>query len=169
MDRLTPTLIIVGIVVVSVVLMLLGWRSRRRRQGDLGAPAAVPTVLSPMITTASVAYVATTLADQALERVAVHGLGFRARADIAVHRDGLVVSIRGRDPFFIPASDVRSATTATWAIDRAVEPGGLVCIGWTLAATPVDLYVRLDDRTLLQPLLSAVTDVITSPIEGVAP
>ncbi len=160
MDRAVPTLLIVALVIVAASLMLHGWRSRRSRQASVSAPLAPPQHLSTPVVEVGGWYVATTPDAEPLERIAVHGLGFRARATVAVHPHGLVLDRRGSAPVFLPAPGLRSAGRATWAIDRVVEPDGLVVIGWMLGATPVDTYLRLPDRSDAERLLAAVRDLL---------
>lgn len=148
MDRATSTLVIVSVILVLLALMIVGWRRRVRRQGDLGAPVPVPAGLGEPSILVPVLYVATTLADAPLERVAVHGLGFRARGAVGVHAEGVVLALAGRDPVFIPLDAVRGSGRATWTIDRVVEEGGLLLLAWRLGETDVDSYLRVtDDRT----------------------
>ncbi len=94
-----------------------------------------------------VLYVATTRAGAPLDRVAVHGLGVRARGEIAVHPEGAVIAIDGREPWFVERGDVRGAGRATWTIDRVVEEGGLVMLAWTLGGAEVDSYFRVTDAS----------------------
>lgn len=163
MDRLTPTLLIVGFLVVVFGLMLLGWRSRRRRQGGIARPEPVPAALGAASLVVDGWYVATTLADQPLERVAVHGLGFRARATASVHPEGLVLAPQGRDAFLIEPAALRGAGRATWAIDRVVEKDGLVLIGWMLGETPVDSYLRVPDAPAAAALITAIQTFVPAP------
>lgn len=170
MDRLLPTLIILAVLVAIVGLMVLGWQRRRRRQSGLGGLALIPDQVSAARLVVDGWYVATTYANQPLERIAVRGLGFRSRATVAVHPEGIVLDRRGSEPAHIPTADLRSSGRATWAIDRVVERDGLVVIGWMLGSTPVDSYFRLPNPTDAAQLVSAVTALLpaTDTIEEVA-
>lgn len=163
MDRLLPAILIVAFVVIVATLMLVGWRNRLRRQSALEHPLTVPAMLGPAALAVEGWYVATTPADEPLERIAVHGLGFRARATLAVHAEGLVLDARGSAPVYLPARDLRHVGRATWAIDRVVERDGLVLIGWMLGSTPVDTYLRLPERNDAARLELAVRDLISTP------
>jgi hypothetical protein len=145
MDRAAPALVIAALLIVVFGLMLLGWRARTRRQGSLAEPLAVPSGLGPALLQVGVLSVATTLGDQPLERLTAHRLGFRARATVGVHAEGIVLAPTGRDAFLIPATALRGIGRATWTIDRVVERGGLVMIAWTLGETSVDTYLRVTD------------------------
>lgn len=169
MDRLTPTLIIVAFLALVFTLMLLGWRARRRRQADIARPETAPATLGVPTLVLEGWYVATTLADQPLERVAVHGLGFRARATAAVHPEGVVLAVRGQEPILIATDAIRGAGRATWAIDRVVETDGLVLIGWMLGDTPVDSYLRIPDAAGTSALVAALQTLVpASSAEGPA-
>lgn len=169
MDRLLPTLIIGAVILGVFGLMLLGWRNRRRRQSAVARPVAAPAALGAAVLVAEGWYVATTLADQPLERVAVHGLGFRARATAAVHPEGLVLAVRGRDPILLAPDTLRGVGRATWAIDRVVEKDGLILIGWMLGDTPVDSYLRVPDTEAARALIATVQSIVpATPAEGIA-
>ncbi|MDO8337138.1 MAG: hypothetical protein Q7T15_02650 [Microcella sp.] len=147
MDRTVSTTIIVAVVLLALALMLIGWRRRAGRQADIGAPRPVPVAIGEASIRVPVLYVATTRAGAPLDRVAVHGLGFRARGEIAVHPEGAVIAIDGRAPWFVERGDARGVGRATWTIDRVVEEGGLVMLAWTLGEAPVDSYFRVTDAS----------------------
>lgn len=136
-----------------LVLMFLGWRARQRRQSAIAAPAAVPAALGMVHGRFDGFYVATTVAGEPLNRIAVRGLGYRARAAVTVADAGIVLALRGESEVFIAVPALRDVTRATWTIDRVVEEGGLVLIAWRLGETPVDTYFRLPDS---EPLLAAI-------------
>ena len=174
MDRATSTLVVVGVILLMLALMIVGWRGRVRRQGDIGAPQRVPAGIGAARILVPVLYVATTRADAPLDRVTVHGLGFRSRGEVGVHAEGVVLALAGGEPVFVPTSDVRGAGRATWTIDRVVEEGGLVLLAWTLGDSAVDTYLRVtDDRTgeLLAALapLAPADQATPSPTERLSP
>jgi len=156
MDRFGPTLIVAIITLLVLVAMWWGWRRRSRRDAPLRVNHTVPGSLGDERLAFDAFYVATTTHDRPLERLAVAGLGFRARARLSVHDAGLTLAIPGELPVFIPASEILSADRATATIDRVVERGGLVRLAWALPAsagptptghagttgTPVDTYLR---------------------------
>ncbi|MFN4002777.1 hypothetical protein [Microcella sp.] len=172
MDRLLPSLIIAGVILVVFALMLLGWRARVRRQAAFARPVVAPDALAPAALVAVGWYVATTAADQPLERIAVHGLGFRARATASVHPEGVVLAVRGQRPILITPEHLRGAGRATWAIDRVVERDGLVLIGWMLGDSPVDSYLRVPEPAVAAALVAALQALTpapaTDPAEGIA-
>jgi len=158
MDRLTPTLVILGILVLVFVGLALGWRARRRRQAGLPALEVPPATLGDALLVDDGFYVATTHADAPTDRIAVRGLGFRARASIVVHPEGIVLSIAGQPDAFIPRTAIVGVGRATWTIDRVVGTDGLVFVRWNLGDTTVDSYLR-----------STAPDALAAALEPLAP
>lgn len=156
MDRLAPTLVIVGILVLLFAGLALGWRARRRRQAALPALAAPPADLAAPLVVADGFYVATTRADSPTDRIAVRGLGFRARAGVAVHPEGVVLRIAGQPDAFIPRSAIDGVGRATWTIDRVVGRDGLVFVRWALGDLPVDTNLRVNDPDALVAALTTL-------------
>lgn len=147
MDRPVLMAIVLVFLLLLLALMVLGWRARARRQVAIGKPASVPELAGAELVTAPVFYVATTVATEPLNRIAVSGLGFRSRATVSAAEAGITLTIPGQYPSFIPASDVRAVERATATIDRVVERGGMVLVRWVLRsdsglATEVDSYLR---------------------------
>jgi cbb3-type cytochrome oxidase subunit 3 len=141
--------LVVAFLLILLALMFFGWRRRQRSQAGVAQPLSLPDDLEAASLSLSGFYVATTVAGEPLNRIAVAGLGYRARATVAVHARGLALAIPGQAPIFIPATDIRSVQKATWTIDRAVEQGGLILVRWALGngtdQLEVDSYLRFGD------------------------
>jgi hypothetical protein len=155
MDRTTLLIYVLSGFLVIIVLAVIGWSLRRRRQRDIPVPQQVPAELGRTIAEFDGFYVSTTLDGQPLNRVAVRGLGFRARAGITVTESGVVLALPGNN-IFIPRADIREVTRAQYTIDRVVEPGGLVLLAWLLGATPLDSYLRVEKTEELVAALSSI-------------
>lgn len=160
MDRTTSTAIVIAIIVLALLGMVLGWRARRKRQAHLPRPDEVPADTGAELFGAEALYVATTLADDELNRVAVDGLGFRARATVTVTEAGIILSLAGTPEAFLARTSLRGIDRATFTIDRVVEKGGLVRLGWTLGHTPVDSYLRLTDPADAIALIDVVNSLL---------
>jgi hypothetical protein len=160
MDRTVSTIIVSVLVVLALVGMILGWRARKRRQSGLPRPKPVPAELGAELFSAELFYVATTLGGDPLNRVAVSGLGFRARASVIVAEAGIVLAIAGEPDAFLPKADLMGVERATWTIDRVVETGGLVAISWRLGATVVDSYLRMVEPTDPSGLIAAINQIV---------
>src|SRR5690554_6330107 len=149
MDRPLLMTLTVAFLLVLLVLMLIGWRRRQRSQAGLPRPLALPADAADATMTVAAFYVATTMAGDPLNRIAVPELGYRARATLGVAEDGLRLAIPGQATILIPVSAIVAVEKATWTIDRAVEEDGLTLVQWTLGegetATVVDSYFRVSD------------------------
>lgn len=156
-ERIWPALFVVALLIVAIGFMGLGWRNRRARQAPLDVVAVPPVEIGEELGRERVLYVATTLADQPLERVVVGGLGFRARGEVRAARGGIVLDLAGSAPAFIPVADIRGVGLASWTIDRGVAEDGLVFVRWELGATAVDSYLRADDPDRLLAVLTELS------------
>lgn len=158
-DNGTRTTLLIYVMIGFVVLVslaVLGWMLRRRRQRAIPTTAPMPADVGVLVGEFDGLYVSTTLDGQPLNRVAVRGLGFRARATIAVTETGVILALPGNN-VFIPRESIREATTANYTIDRVVEPEGLVLLAWTLGTTKLDSYLRVAET---HELLAALTSLV---------
>lgn len=148
MTREGALTMMVGIAVLLLVLMAWGWLRRSRRDSALLAPLGDLPEGAPVRAVFHGFYVATTVHDRPLERLAIRGLAFRSKADITVADSGLALDIPGQSRVMIPAERIRDVSAATVAIDRVVEKGGLACLSWQADdATTVDTYLRAQDAS----------------------
>jgi len=158
-EKLVPALVVLGLLVVAIALMALGWRNRRKRQAALDVVPVPPAEIGEELARVKALYVATTLAGQPLERVVVGGLGFRAKAEIRIARGGIVLDLVGGATAFIALDEIRGVGLASWTIDKGVDEDGLVFVRWELGGTAVDSYLRADDPDAL---LAHLTDLSPS-------
>lgn len=156
MDKVIPALVILLMVLLVFVGLALGWRARQRRQAALPALEAPPASLGAALAVDDGFYVATTRAESPTDRIAVRGLGFRARSGVAVHPQGVVLSIAGQPDAFIPAAAIVGVGRAAWTIDRVVGTDGLVFVRWNLGDTQVDTNLRVAQPEVLVAALQTI-------------
>ena len=137
--------IVVVFMLLLLALMFWGWRGRKRRQGAVARPQTPPTNRGELLGSYEGKYVATTAQGAPLDRIAVHGLGFRGFVTVSVFDDGILLQIAGTPEFWIPASALSEIRRATWTIDRVVEQDGLHLLEWKLGDRMVDSYLRMDN------------------------
>ena len=170
MDKAIGIVVAVAIVAVAGWLMLRSWKRRTVRDETLGS-YPVPAVHGAPVLDAEVLYVATTPIGEPLERLAVHGLAFRGSGHVEVLPEGVILRIAGESTTFIPADRLAGAQLASFAIDRGVEPEGLVALTWiareqgTLEPTEprVDSYVRARYPGDPARIIQAVNDIAAAP------
>lgn len=168
MTREVAIAIIVILAVIVLGAMLWGWRRRAKRDSGLAAPTTLPDPsAAPTKDTGDQAifvgfYVATTVHDQPLERLAITHLAFRGRVRVAVDAQGISLQIPGEPTIFFAPPVLVGVGRATWAIDRVVERDGLVLLAWRASATVVaDSYLRLPDRA--DAFVTAATALLPKP------
>ena len=173
MDRTIPAIITALVLLGVLILMWRSWRKRSRRDSELTAGYPLPETAGAGVAGAEAYYVATTPRDEPLERLAIAGLGFRARASVVVTEAGIMLDLDGNQPVFIPAGAIDAVGSAQVAIDRAVETDGLVRLTWRLAAgagstdrRAVDSYFRIidpNDRARLVDSIRTISAAATGP------
>lgn len=156
------TVCILAVCVLVCVPMWLGWRHRQRTQATFGQPQRMPEGLAaPRMAVDDALYVATTLAGHPLERVTVPPLAYPSRADVEVHASGIGLGIAGADPVWLPLDQLIAVGVAQGAIDRAVEPGGLVAVRWQLDPEhAVETYLRVVDPVERAGLLRELSNLV---------
>ena len=141
MDKGTTAAIIVGILVLMLGALALGWWGRAKRQSGFAHLPPVPADLGDVRGEFEGLYLATTPTGDPLNRVVVRGLAYRERTTVTI-ADAGVVMLGDR---FIPTDSITGATRASYTIDRGVEPDGLSVLSWMLGDAELDSYFRLDD------------------------
>ena len=169
MDKWIGGIVAFAVVALIAWLMYRSWRRRAMRDESLTS-YPLPESLGAPALAAEALYVATTPADNPLERLAVHGLAFRGAALVEVVAGGLILRVAGESTTYIPAEKLVGASTASYAIDRGVEPDGLVAVTWTpraaddaVPASPVDSYLRARFTGDAARIIRAVNDIAAAP------
>jgi len=153
-----------GIMIALGVLLLVGMvasivkrRSRGLVLGQLPLPGDIP---GDIIGSFNVLYVATTAAENPLERIWATPLAYRAKARIDIRSGGLVLALTGEGDMGLPAESITGAGRGTWTIDKAVDPEGLIVITWRHAGQLYDSYFRSVDQPA-HTVLDLISDIIT--------
>lgn len=161
MERVLLTLGFAAVVALLWLLMLKGWRSRLRRQGDLPPPPAPPaepgTVLVPA--TAGL-FVGTTAAEDWLDRIAVHDLAHRAAGWLLVDTNGVHVEREGLPELYLPWSCVERAALGDAHAGKVMGKDGLVLVDWRLGDRRVTSGFRADDHDAHRRIVDAITSQI---------
>jgi hypothetical protein len=155
-DRLPAVLLLVGVVALAWAGMAWGWRRRAGRQATLAPPAAPPADPGPRVASAEGLYVGSVTAGDWLDRVVPHGLGARAKADLVVHPDGIVLDRDGSPSVWTPRSDLLAVRRDTGLAGKVTETGGLVVWTWRLGDVVLESGLRPRYAAATDPLLSAL-------------
>jgi hypothetical protein len=153
----TPTLIasLIMAAVLAVLAFLImratlrGWLRRARHQAELigRLPSLPDTVGPPIIAPTPGLYMGSTLAPSWLDRIAVGDLGYRSKAVLSRHPEGIMVKRSGADPIWIPEESITAIRTESGIAGKVVARDGILAIRWRLpSGTEIDTGFRGDDR-----------------------
>ena len=146
MTREAALAVMIGVAALLLATLAFAWWRRARRDAGLVAPVGEPPADAAELARWSGLYVATTVHDQPLERLAVRGLGFRSRAVLTVTDRGIGLELPGSPAYFLPVAQLVAADQSQVVIDRVVERDGLVRLVWRIDGERlVDSYLRPQD------------------------
>jgi hypothetical protein len=162
----TAVVLSVGVIVLLVALMALGWRNRVRRQQEVPAPAGPPGDPGGPLYAAEGQYVVTTSGGDWLDRVTAHGLGNKATATAAVYPHGLLFDRSGAGEVYIPRKNLTGVRLERGIAGKFVEKDGLIVVSWTQDAHSFDTGFRTRYAADKTPLLSSISALIedTDPL-----
>jgi hypothetical protein len=106
-------------------------------------------------------YVATTSAGDWMDRIAVHELGVRATADLAVSEAGLIFHRQGAADVFIPADHLTGVRTDRGIAGKVTaEKSGLVVVTWTHDGRELDTGFRPRRKADTAALTASISTLI---------
>ncbi|HET6988664.1 MAG TPA: hypothetical protein VFI00_18700 [Kribbella sp.] len=138
--------------------MYRGWRNRQSRQADL---APLPEVPPDKTRGVEGVYVATTSAGDWMDRIAVHELGVRSIADLAVSEAGLIFHRQGAADVFIPVDHLTGVRTDRGIAGKVTaEKSGLVVVTWNHDGRALDTGFRPRRKADTAPLTESIATLI---------
>jgi len=139
--------------------MYRGWQNRQARQADLAPLPPVPE--NGKIKGVEGVYVATTTAGDWMDRIAVHELGVRSIADLAVSEAGLIFHRQGATDVFIPADHLTGVRTDRGIAGKVTaEKSGLVVVTWNHDGRELDTGFRPRRKADTAPLTESISTLI---------
>ncbi|TWD84826.1 hypothetical protein FB561_6022 [Kribbella amoyensis] len=147
------------IIAVAYFGMYRGWRNRQHRQSGLAPLPAVPA--TGTLRGIEGVYVATTTAGDWMDRIAVHELGVRSTADLAVSDAGLTFHRQGAADVFIPADHLTGVRTDRGIAGKVTaEASGLVVVSWRHDGRELDTGFRPRRKADTAPLTESIATLI---------
>lgn len=148
---------------VFAVLALAAWRAWQRRikdqQSIISEPLEALEYFGELISASTGFYVATTFARDHLQRIAAYGLGARGVCQVMVFSEGVLIVRTGERPLALDKSSIQQVSTGQVAIDKVVEPGGLVVIDWSNAGTELSTHIRIVEAPKRKEIISAISNI----------
>ena len=149
---LVTSLIIAALMALLIAfviqLMMRGWRARGRRQAELiGTLPDMPSqVGSATITTPGV-YVGCSMAPNWSERITAGDLGYRSKAVLSRHPEGILVQRIRAQPIWIPTDAISAIRTERGVAGKVAARNGILAIRWRLpSGVKIDTGFRANNR-----------------------
>lgn len=140
--------VIVVLIAIVIQLMMRGWMRRAKRQTELmGALPELPDLIgSASITTPGV-YVGCTVGPVWSERITAGDLGYRSKAVMTLHPEGILVQRIRALPIWIPKDSISAIRTERHIAGKVAARNGILAIRWRLpSGVKIDLGFRADNR-----------------------
>jgi hypothetical protein len=158
--------IVAGILGALFVLLVLtairAWRARATAQeADFTQPPMALENAGEQLLKVRAYYVATTYADNHLERIRAYGLGLRGIAFALVFEGGVQLIRKGERPLAIAKVAITELSTTQVTIDRVTEAKGILTIDWLQDSTKFSTHLRVvvqDDRAKLISALESISN-----------
>jgi hypothetical protein len=148
--------------VFFVITAIRAWKARGKAQeADFSQPPMALESAGKQILKVRAYYVATTFAENHLERIRAYGLGIRGLAHAIVFEGGLQLIRKGERPLAISKTAIDSLSTNQVTIDRVTEAKGILTIDWSQDSTKFSTHLRvvdLDDRAKLIATLETISN-----------
>ena len=141
--------VLAALAAMVIRAMMRGWVRRAGRQAELiGELPPVPDDLGA-VTVASIPglYVGSTLAPSWQDRIAVGDLGYRAKAVLTRHANGILLERSGASTLWIPDPSIAAIRTERAITGKVLTHDGILAIRWRLpSGTEIDTGFRANDR-----------------------
>jgi hypothetical protein len=151
-QTLVASLVMAGVLALLITfviqLMLRGWRERSRRQAELiGALPDLPDQIGSAVITTRGVYVGCTMAPAWSERITAGDLGYRSKAVLTRHPEGILVQRIRAQPIWIPKESISAIRTEHGIAGRVTARDGILAVRWRLpSGVKIDTGFRADNR-----------------------
>jgi hypothetical protein len=149
---LVASVIMAGVLALLIAfiiqLMLRGWRKRAERQAELiGTMPEIPSQVGSAAITTHGTYVGCTMAPAWSQRITVGDLGYRSKAVLTRHPEGILVQRIGAQPIWIPGESISGIRTEHVIAGKVAARNGILAIRWRLpSGIKIDTGFRADNR-----------------------
>lgn len=163
MGKQIMAIISLSIFVTLAGLALRAWRKRAADQAaEFSAPLEALEYFGELLAQAKAFYVATTRGANHLERINAYGLGARGICQVMIFTEGLLIVRNGERPLAIERGQLTTVEFSQVAIDKAVEPDGLVAVSWDQDAVSLATQLRIVDASDRSAISEALQQIISS-------
>lgn len=142
------------------LLMITSWLRRRKKQELLfEPPLEALEFFGELLLQTNAFYVATTFANNSLERINAYGLGFRGKCQVLIFSEGVLILRDGEVPLAIDRADIFNVGSTQAVIDKAVESGGIISVDWNHDESQLSTHLRIVETLEREKFLNTVSKV----------
>jgi hypothetical protein len=149
---LIASLIIAGLLALVIAfiiqLMMRGWRKRGVRQaGLIGTLPEMPSQVGQVALSTPGVYVGCTMAPAWSQRITAGDLGYRSKAVLSRHPEGILVQRVRAQPIWIPSASISGIRTEHVIAGKVAARDGILAIRWRLpSGVKIDTGFRANNR-----------------------
>jgi hypothetical protein len=149
---LVTSLIAAGVLALVIAFiiqaMMRGWRKRAQRQAELiGTLPEIPGQVGAAAISTPGVYVGCTMAPAWSQRITVGDLGYRSKAVLTRHPEGILVQRTRAQPIWIPSESISGIRTEHVIAGKVAARDGILAIRWRLpSGVKIDTGFRADNR-----------------------
>jgi hypothetical protein len=141
--RIALTVTVLIVIALALLGMRRGWKNKAKRQEAIPAPASIPaTAADELAGRVEGTYLASTTADQWLDRIVVHSFGVPSKAVVTVRKDGIAFERDGEPDFFIAKAAVSAVRLDRGIAGEVYEAGSVLIVTWRLGDVALDTGFR---------------------------
>jgi hypothetical protein len=160
MQKFIVAAILLVLFAFFILTAVRAWRSRAASQeADFTQPAMALANAGEQLAKGRAFYVATTYADNHLERIRAYGLGIRGLAHAMVFEGGVLLVRKGERPLAIERTSIDGIFTNQVTIDRVTESKGILTIDWSQDSVKFSTHLRVVDQNDRAKLLAALESI----------
>jgi hypothetical protein len=140
--------IVVVLIAVVIQVMMRAWRRRSQQQAELiGALPDVPFEIGSATINTPGVYVGCTVAPAWSERITAGDLGYRSKAVLSLHPQGILVQRIRAQQIWIPKESISAIRTERGIAGKVAARNGILAIRWRLpSGVKIDMGFRADNR-----------------------
>jgi hypothetical protein len=160
-ETLIVSLIIAGLLALLITfiiqLMMRGWRARGREQAELiGTLPDIPSQVGSAVIRTPGVYVGCTMEPAWSQRINAGDLGYRSKAVLTRHPEGILVERVRAQPIWIPRESISAIRTEQGIAGKVAARDGILAIRWRLpSGVKIDTGFRAENRDEYQDWLQS--------------
>ena len=140
--------VLVVVIAVVIQLMMRAWQRRAQQQAELiGTLPEMPGQVSMATITTRGVYVGCTVEPAWSERITAGDLGYRSKAVLSRHPEGILVQRTRAQPIWIPEESIAAIRTERGIAGKVAARNGILAIRWRLpSGVKIDTGFRANNR-----------------------